>query len=117
MHLVIGTGQPRYLDFTVVSGRETIPAGWQVYAIFSGAYAAEQLNEDLFDAMTDEEYYTFRAHAREAREREAVNWPVEAETETFARSLLSKLRRRLLGGGTLNRPAGALEARHGMRSA
>ncbi len=95
MHLVIGTGQPRNIDFTIVSAREAIPAGAQIYAILSEDYAFEQLDEHIFDAMTDEEYFTFRALAQEARERKARSR--QAETATFAKSLLSELRRWLLG--------------------
>lgn len=95
MHLVIGTGQPRNLDFTIVSGQKTIPAGAQIYAIFSGEYAFEQLDEHLFAAMTDEEYYTFRGLARDARERESRGRP--AATPTFAESLIDKLRAWLPG--------------------
>ena len=94
MHLVTGTGRPRNLDFNIVNGREAIPAGTHIYAVFSGEDAFEQLDEDLFDAMTDEEYFTFRALAQEAREREARS--PRAETPTFARSLLGRLRRWLL---------------------
>ena len=96
MHLVIGTGQARSLDFTIVSGRDTIPAGARVYAIFSGDYASDQLDEYLFDTMTDEEYYTFRALAQDARALEALGR--QAQTAAPAESLVGRLRRWLLGG-------------------
>ena len=94
MHLVIGTGQPRNLDFAIVTGRDEMPEGAHIYAIFSGAYAFEQLDEDIFNAMTDEEYFTFRALAQDAREREARSRRVG--TNICAESLLSKLRSWLL---------------------
>jgi hypothetical protein len=126
LHLVIGTGQPRNLDFNIVSGHETIPADAQVYAIFSGAFVSDQLDEDLFDTMTDEEYYTFRALAQDAREREAESLRA-AEHAARAESLLSKFRRWLLSGRPLadysadkslhgRRGATTTEARADMRS-
>ena len=94
MHLVIGTGQPANLDFTIVSGR-VIPAGAQIYAIFSGENDFEQFDEHLFNAMTDQEYYSFRALAEEARQREARSW--RAGNASSASSFFSKLRGWLLG--------------------
>jgi len=94
LHLVIGTGQPRNLKFAIVSGRETLPVGAQVYATFTGEYAFQQLDEHTFDAMTDEEYFTFRALAQDARGREARSR--QAEAATHARSLVGKVREWLL---------------------
>ncbi|HEX8068752.1 MAG TPA: hypothetical protein VF546_02295 [Pyrinomonadaceae bacterium] len=99
MHLVIGTGQPRNMEFAIVTDREAIPADAQVYAIFSGAYASEQLDEDLFAAMTDEEYFTFRACAQDARALEARSR--RSEPAAAARSLLDKFRRWLPGRGVV----------------
>jgi hypothetical protein len=125
VHLVIGTGQARNLDFTIVSGRDTIPAGARVYAIFSGDYVSDQLDEYLFDTMTDEEYYTFRALAQDARALEAQSR--QAQAAAPAESLAGKLRRWLLGGrladgsadGALGGVRGtqASAARAGVRSA
>jgi hypothetical protein len=94
VHLVIGTGQPRQMDFAIADRREAIPAGWEIYATFSGDYAFAQLDEQLFDAMTDEEFFTFRALADEAREREARRL---AERFALVESLFSKLRGWLFG--------------------
>jgi hypothetical protein len=123
VYLVTATGQPRNLEFAIVNGREVIPAGAQIYAIFSGEYAFEQLDEHLFDAMTDEEYFTFRTLAQDAREREARRW--QSPPASLAKSLLGKLRqwllrRRLaayLSGQSLSRGAVSPEPRADLRSA
>lgn len=125
MHLVIGTGQPRDMDFSIVRGRDEIPAGGQIYAIFSGEHASGELDEHLFNAMTDEEFYTFRALAQDAREREARLQ--QAKSVGFARLLLQRLRGWLRGqqvaasssASSLNRSNGTATPESGsaMRSA
>ena len=87
MHLVIGSGQPGHLDFTICSG-PAIPAGAQIYATFAGE--KEHIDEHLFNTMTEEEYYSFCALAQEARQREARSR--QAKTASPASFLVAKVR-------------------------
>ncbi|PYS51809.1 MAG: hypothetical protein DMF68_03145 [Acidobacteria bacterium] len=70
MRVIYATGQPRYLNFAVVDRREDVPAGATLFAICTTSRTMENMDEDLFDAITDEEYYTFRQLVTEAEQLE-----------------------------------------------
>ena len=70
MRVIYAIGEPRYLNFAVADRREAVPAGAILFAICTATRTMENLDEDLFDAITDEEYYTFRAMVSEAEQLE-----------------------------------------------
>lgn len=70
MRVIYATGEPRYLDFAVTNNRSLVPAGAILLAICTTEKTMENLDEDLFNALTDEEYYTFRALVTEAEQLE-----------------------------------------------
>jgi hypothetical protein len=70
MKVIYATGEPRYLDFAVTNNRSAVPAGAILLAICTGEKTMENLDEDLFNALTDEEYYAFRALVNEAEQLE-----------------------------------------------
>jgi hypothetical protein len=61
MQVIYATGAPRYLDFAVTNNRAAVPSDAILLAICTPERTMENLDEDLFNAITDEEYYTFRA--------------------------------------------------------
>lgn len=70
MQVIYATGQPRLLEFAVADRRQTVPTGATVFAICDGDRLVSQLDEDLFNAIADEEYYTYMALLRDAVEQE-----------------------------------------------
>lgn len=70
MQIVYATGQPRFFEFAVTAAPESVPADATLFATCSGESVTENLDEDLFDAMTDEEFYEFRGMVGEASARE-----------------------------------------------
>lgn len=68
MQVIYATGEPRYLDFAVTNNRSTVPADAILLAICTPERTMENLDEDLFNAITDEEYYAFRALVNEAEQ-------------------------------------------------
>lgn len=66
MQVIYATGGPRYLDFAVTNNRAAVPANAILLAICTAERTMENLDEDLFSAITDEEYYTFRSLVSEA---------------------------------------------------
>jgi hypothetical protein len=72
MQFVYATGQPRNMEFAVTSRQERVPVGATVYAtLYRGGKAVENLDEHTFNAMSDEEFYTFRSLVQDARRDEA----------------------------------------------
>jgi hypothetical protein len=70
MKVIYATGEPRYLDFAITSNRASVPSNAILLAICTDEKTMENLDEDLFNALTDEEYYTFRALVNEAEQLE-----------------------------------------------
>lgn len=70
MQVIYATGQPRLLEFAIAEQRQAVPAGAIVFAICDGDRLVSQLDEYLFAAITDEEYYTYMELLRDAVERE-----------------------------------------------
>lgn len=66
MQIVYATGSPRYLEFYLAKRREAVPQGATIFAICDGERTIENQDEDLFNAITDEEYFTFRAMVTQA---------------------------------------------------
>lgn len=68
MQVIYATGEPRYLDFAITNNRSAVPSNAILLAICTAEKTMENLDEDLFNALTDEEYYTFRALVFEAEQ-------------------------------------------------
>lgn len=66
MTLVYATGEPRSLEFATAASRN-VPAGAKVLAVVEGGRAAEFLDEQTFERMSDEEYYALQRLINEAR--------------------------------------------------
>lgn len=69
MQFVYATGQPRNMEFAVTSRQDRVPSGATVYATLCGSKAVENLDEQTFNAMSDEEFYTFRSLVQNARQQ------------------------------------------------
>ncbi|HZG52465.1 MAG TPA: hypothetical protein VEZ40_10045 [Pyrinomonadaceae bacterium] len=72
MQFVYATGQPRNMKFAVTTRQDRVPSGATIYAtLHGGGKAVENLDEHTFNAMSDEEFYTFRSLIQDARRVEA----------------------------------------------
>ena len=93
MRVIYATGKPRYLNFAVAERREAVPAGAILFAICTATRTMENLDEDLFEAITDEEYYTFRALITEAEQFERrQRQPQSSTIRLFLKRFFSWLR-------------------------
>ncbi|HEY0099188.1 MAG TPA: hypothetical protein VGB76_09560 [Pyrinomonadaceae bacterium] len=72
MQFVYATGQPRNMEFAITSRQDRVPSGATVYATLCGSKAVENLDEHTFNAMSDEEFYTFRSLVQNARQGESA---------------------------------------------
>lgn len=70
MKIVYAMCSPRQLDFYLTDRREAVPAGATVFAICVGERTIENQDEDLFAAISDEEYFTLRAMVTKAEQQE-----------------------------------------------
>ena len=70
MQVIYATGKPRLLEFAVAEQRQAVPADAIVLAMCDGDRLVSQVDESLFAAITDGEYYTYMALLRDAVERE-----------------------------------------------
>ena len=69
MQFVYATGQPRNMEFAVTSRQDRVPTGATIYATLCGSKTVENLDEHTFNAMSDEEFYTFRSLIQDARQQ------------------------------------------------
>ena len=72
MQFVYATGQPRNMEFAITSRQDRVPTGATIYATLCGSKAVENLDEHTFNAMSDEEFYTFRSLVQDARKGESA---------------------------------------------
>jgi hypothetical protein len=70
MQFVYATGQPRNMEFAITSQQNRVPTGATIYATLCGSKAVENLDEHTFNAMSDEEFYTYRALLQDARQQQ-----------------------------------------------
>lgn len=70
MQFVYATGQPRNKEFAITSQHNHVPSGATVYATLCGSKAVENLDEQTFNAMSDEEFYAYRALLQDARQQQ-----------------------------------------------
>jgi hypothetical protein len=82
MQFVYATGQPRNMKFAVTSRQHGVPSGATIYATLQqGGKSVENLDEHTFNAMSDEEFYTYRSVVQDARQRDEARG---ARTGEFA---------------------------------
>ncbi len=93
MKIVYAMCSPRQLDFYLTDKREAVPPGATVFAICTNDRTIENQDEDLFAAITDEEYFTLRAMVNEAERLEAQTGSASAPSVWQA---ISKFFRRML---------------------
>jgi hypothetical protein len=70
MKIVYATGQPRCFEFGTASNRRLVPEDATVFAVIDGERTESRLDEHIFNAMTDEEYYELQGLIYEARQSE-----------------------------------------------
>lgn len=70
MQVIYATGQPGMLDFAIAEQRRAVPDGATVFAICAGDRVVSQVDERLFAAISDVEYYNYMALLRDALKRE-----------------------------------------------
>ena len=68
MQFVYATGQPGHMEFATTNRQERVPSGATIYATLCGSKAVENLDEHTFNAMSDEEFYTYRSLIQNARQ-------------------------------------------------
>lgn len=96
MQIVYATGQPRGMCFAITEHSECVPPNAVVYATCRGEELEEHLDEDTFNAITDEEFFQFKALTYQARKREMSrqlrHWPGRRFVRTLFRHLFSRNR-------------------------
>lgn len=75
MQFVYATGQPRNMEFAITSRQDRVPTGATIYATLCGSKAVENLDEHTFNAMSDEEFYAYRALIQDARQQQSERAP------------------------------------------
>lgn len=93
MKIVYAMCSPRQLDFYLTDKREAVPTGATVFAICTNDRTIENQDEDLFAAISDEEYFTLRAMVRKAEKLEAKHCSSNADAQTFGQRLRNFFRR------------------------
>ena len=68
MRFIYAMGQPGRLDFAVTDQRSSVPPHAILLAICTPERTLKNLDEDFFDAMTNEEYYNLSALVNEVEE-------------------------------------------------
>ena len=81
MQVIYATGRPGHLDFDLAHDRQSVPASAIIFAICMPQRTIENTDEDLFDAITDQEYFTVKAMIYEAMQREAARQPARLTLE------------------------------------
>ncbi|HJU55347.1 MAG TPA: hypothetical protein VJ715_12270 [Pyrinomonadaceae bacterium] len=101
MRIVYATCSPRHLEFYLTDKREAVPQSATVFAICTEDRTLENQDEDLFSAITDEEYYALRQMVNEAERleqesRQALGEPRSSFNQFFGWMLgvLGRSRRR-----------------------
>jgi hypothetical protein len=80
MQVIYATGRPGHLNFYTTDKREAVPAEAIVFATCTAMNTIENTDEDLFKAITDQEYFTIKRMVFEARSLEAA----ECQTKRLA---------------------------------
>jgi hypothetical protein len=90
MKIVYAMCSPRQLEVYLTDKREAVPTGATVFAICTGERTIENQDEDLFAAISDEEYYTLREMVNKAEHLEAK--PPRAVSLTAGQRIIKFLR-------------------------
>jgi hypothetical protein len=70
MQFVYATGQPRNMEFAITNRQDRVPTGATIYATLCDSKAVENLDEHTFNAMSDEDFYAYRALLQNARQQQ-----------------------------------------------
>lgn len=73
MTLVYAMGEPGYLEFAIASNHGLLPSGAKVLAIADGEHTTELLDENIFNQMTDAEYYELQGMINRLRHYENLH--------------------------------------------
>jgi hypothetical protein len=84
MQFVYATGQPRNMEFAITSRQERVPSGATIYATLCGSKAVENLDEQTFNAMSDEEFYAYRSLLQDARQQQQQGDGAETRSGHYA---------------------------------
>jgi len=76
LRIVYATGGPRKFEFHLTDNRRSVPKGATVFAICTREQTIENQDEDLFESITDQEYYTVRQMVAEAERLEKEVGPI-----------------------------------------
>jgi hypothetical protein len=106
LHIVYATSTPRFLEFYLTDKREAVPAGATVFAICTNDRTIENQDEDLFNAITDEEYYELKAMINEAERIETERKP---STQNLLRKFFSWLPNLLFGKKTASKSQSSIK--------
>lgn len=80
MEVIYAEGRPGHLEFYTTETRESVPAGAIIFAICTRTHTVENMDEDLFEAITDQEYFTIKEMVYDAARREAAQGEVRRLT-------------------------------------
>jgi len=80
MEVIYAQGRPGHLEFYTTDTRESVPAGAIVFAVCTDTRTVENMDEDLFEAISDQEYFIVKEMVYEAARREAAQGQVRRLT-------------------------------------
>jgi hypothetical protein len=80
MEVIYAQGRPGHLDFYITDEQEAVPAGAIIFAVCTATSTIENTDEDLFEAITDQEYFTIKEMVYEACRREAAQAQAKCAT-------------------------------------
>jgi hypothetical protein len=83
MEVIYAKGRPGQLDFYITERRENVPDDAVIFAVCTETHVIENTDEDLFDAITDQEYFTAQEMIYEATRREALRCQAERQAAPF----------------------------------
>jgi hypothetical protein len=84
LRIVYATGGPRRFEFHLTDNRRSVPKDATVFAISTKEQTIENQDEDLFESITDQEYYTVMRMVAEAERLENEGVPI-GENGNFIR--------------------------------
>jgi hypothetical protein len=76
LRIVYATNGPRKFEFHLTDNRRSVPKGATIFAICTKDQTIENQDEDLFESITDQEYYTVRRMVADAEQVEKEGVPI-----------------------------------------
>jgi hypothetical protein len=76
LRIVYAINSPRNFEFYLTENRQSVPKGATIFAICTKNQTIENQEEDLFESITDQEYYTVRRMVAEAERLEKEGQPI-----------------------------------------